>query len=182
MHATSSTNLASDGQFAKYSRFDSDSDRVELLSAADYDPNGPSNYSATSSGYGRSSSSRAPRNIFDDLWHFLVAITIIALYSIPPPPVVPRNSNCLTLLSRKYAQHYPFVWGLGTRYNCHILWICTWKAGNFSFVFWDKTGFTSNVVSRGRKRTPTVIEKSRAWSSRCCVQSLVVILWNARGY
>lgn len=67
MHATSSTNLASDGQFAKYSRFDSDSDRVELLSAADYDPNGPSNYSATSSGYGRSSSSRAPRNIFDDL-------------------------------------------------------------------------------------------------------------------
>ena len=83
MNATSSTNLASDGQFAKYSRFDSDSDRVELLSAADYDPNGPSNYSATSSGYGRSSSSRAPRNIFDDLWHFLVAI-IIALYSIFP--------------------------------------------------------------------------------------------------
>ena len=67
MHATSSTNLASDGQFAKYSRFDSDSDRVELLSVADYDPNGPSNYSAMSSGYGRSSSSRAPRNIFDDL-------------------------------------------------------------------------------------------------------------------
>lgn len=67
-HATSSTNLASDGQYVKYSRFDTDSDRVELLSATDYDPNGPSSsYSATPSGYGRSSSSRAPKNIFDDL-------------------------------------------------------------------------------------------------------------------
>ena len=52
----------------KYSRFDPESDRVELLSAADYDPNGlSSSYSASSSGYGRSSSSRAPKNIFDDL-------------------------------------------------------------------------------------------------------------------
>lgn len=66
-HATSSTNLASDGQYVKYSRFDTDSDRVELLSATDHDPSGSSSFSATSSGYGRSSSSRAPRNIFDDL-------------------------------------------------------------------------------------------------------------------
>ena len=68
--ATSSTNLASDGQYVKYSRFDTESDRVELLSATDYDPNGSlssSSYSATPSGYGRSSSSRVPKNIFDDL-------------------------------------------------------------------------------------------------------------------
>jgi len=67
-NATSSTSLASDGQHVKYSRFDPESDRVELLSAADYDPNGlSSSYSASSSGYGRSSSGRAPKNIFDDL-------------------------------------------------------------------------------------------------------------------
>lgn len=67
-NATSLTNLTgSDGKYAKYSRFDTESDRVELLSAADYDANSlSSSYNATS-GYGISSSSRAPKNIFDDL-------------------------------------------------------------------------------------------------------------------
>ena len=66
--ATSSTNLASEGQYVKYSRFNTDSDRVELLSAADYDDNSlSSSYNASSSGFGRSSLSRAPKNIFDDL-------------------------------------------------------------------------------------------------------------------
>ena len=68
-HATPSTNLtASDGnKYAKYSRFDTESDRVELLSATDYDANSlSSSYNATS-GYGQSSTSRAPKNIFDDL-------------------------------------------------------------------------------------------------------------------
>lgn len=66
--ATSSTNLASEGKYVKYSRFDTDSDRVELLSATDYDANSlSSSYNASSSGFGRPSSSRAPKNIFDDL-------------------------------------------------------------------------------------------------------------------
>lgn len=66
--ATSSTNLASEGKYVKYSRFNTDSDRVELLSATDYDDNSlPSSYNASSSGFGRSSLSRAPKNIFDDL-------------------------------------------------------------------------------------------------------------------
>ena len=52
----------------KYSRFNTDSDRVELLSATDYDDNSlPSSYNASSSGFGQSSLSRAPKNIFDDL-------------------------------------------------------------------------------------------------------------------
>lgn len=67
-HATSSTNLtASDGNYARYSRFEPESDRVELLSAADYDINSSGSSYGGASGYGISSSSRAPKNIFDDL-------------------------------------------------------------------------------------------------------------------
>ena len=67
-HATSSTNLtASDGSYARYSRFEPESDRVELLSAADYDINSSGSSYGGASGYGISSSSRAPKNIFDDL-------------------------------------------------------------------------------------------------------------------
>jgi len=67
-NATSLTNLtSSDGKYAKYSRFDTEGDRVELLSAADYDVNSLSSSYNTTSGYGISPSSRAPKNIFDDL-------------------------------------------------------------------------------------------------------------------
>lgn len=67
-HATSSTNLtASDGNYARYSRFQPESDRVELLSAADHDINSSGSSYGGASGYGISSSSRAPKNIFDDL-------------------------------------------------------------------------------------------------------------------
>ena len=67
-NATSLTNLtSSDGKYAKYSRFDTEGDRVELLSAADYDANSLSSSYNTTSGYGISPSSRAPKNIFDDL-------------------------------------------------------------------------------------------------------------------
>lgn len=66
--ANSSTNLtASDGKYARYSRFDPESDRVELLSTADYDINSSESSYGGASSYGISSSSRAPKNIFDDL-------------------------------------------------------------------------------------------------------------------
>lgn len=67
-----------DVKVVKYSRFDQESDRIELLSAADYDPN------ASTSGYNRDSYNRdsynrdassgfgwspkkPPKNLFDDI-------------------------------------------------------------------------------------------------------------------
>lgn len=75
-HANSQTNLTDDVKVVKYSRFDQESDRVELLAAADYDPNSP-----TSSSYGREpykdsynrdsgyswSPTKPPKNLFDDI-------------------------------------------------------------------------------------------------------------------
>ena len=72
--ATSQTNLTGDDiKVVKYSRFDHDNDRVELLSAADYDPNAASTsesnrepYNRDYSGLGRSPT-KPPKNLFDDI-------------------------------------------------------------------------------------------------------------------
>lgn len=61
--STSSTNLTgSDVKYTKYSRFDTETDRVELLSAADYDPDLSDRNSGWSRGGGR-----PPKNLFDDV-------------------------------------------------------------------------------------------------------------------
>ena len=66
--ATSQTNLTdSDIKYIKYSKLDVENDRVELLSATDYDPE-----PLTRTGYGAGSSfgrstTRPPQNIFDDI-------------------------------------------------------------------------------------------------------------------
>ncbi|XP_031558370.1 G-protein coupled receptor-associated protein LMBRD2-like [Actinia tenebrosa] len=77
--ATSQTNLTGDDvKVVKYSRFDQENDRIELLSAADYDPDAStSGYNRDSykrDSYNRESSSgfgwspkKVPKNLFDDI-------------------------------------------------------------------------------------------------------------------
>lgn len=66
--ATSQTNLTdSDIKYAKYSRLDVENDRVELLSAVDYDPEPLTRTGYSGTGFGRSTSVKPPQNIFDDI-------------------------------------------------------------------------------------------------------------------
>ncbi|XP_032243067.2 G-protein coupled receptor-associated protein LMBRD2 [Nematostella vectensis] len=66
-HATSQTNLTgSDVKVVKYSRFDNEDDRVELLSETDYDAE-TSRYNRAVGGFGRSPTTKPPKNLFDDI-------------------------------------------------------------------------------------------------------------------